>query len=436
MTTPVIQVDGLSKSYCIGHVEKYPTFREALTRAVIAPIRRFRRLSGRNDSSSVETFWALQDISFDVQPCEVVGIIGRNGAGKSTLLKILSRITEPTAGTARIRGRVGSLLEVGTGFHPELSGRENIYLNGSILGMKKLEIDRKLDEIISFAEIEKFLDTPVKYYSSGMYVRLAFAVAAHLEPEILIIDEVLAVGDIAFQRKCLGKMGDVSKHGRTVLFVSHNISALQNLCHRGILLQEGRVTHDGPIDETVRRYLETMRSPDSATARFDEHTRREGSGEVRLTQLRVQGNASDPPGFLTAGEPGTIEFSYDNLAGARRGEVFFTIYNHLGVPVSHFDMGLSDDPAELAESGRVLCRVPDLPLPVGQYRIAAAIRVGGRTADLISNACFFEVHSCRFFPHGRTPDVEYCTCMMRHEWVHEPAETVGMVEKPCGFEPG
>jgi len=233
MTDIAIRVENLSKLYHIGRArQRHDTLRDALSAA-------FRRPASRAARREDETLWALRDVSFEVQRGEVVGIIGRNGAGKSTLLKILSRITEPTSGRAEIHGRVGSLLEVGTGFHPELTGRENVYLNGAILGMHRTEIDRKFDEIVAFAEIEKFLDTPVKHYSSGMYVRLAFAVAAHLDPEILLVDEVLAVGDAAFQRKCLGKMDSVGKEGRTVLFVSHNMAAVTNLCDWGLLLDAG-----------------------------------------------------------------------------------------------------------------------------------------------------------------------------------------------------
>lgn len=249
---PIIRVTNVGKQYRIGvRQEPYSTLREALTGAVRAPFRHLRR-----NGPAREKFWALTGINFEVQPGELLGIIGRNGAGKSTLLKVLARITEPTTGRVELYGRLGSLLEVGTGFHPELTGRENIYLNGSILGMRRKEIERKFDEIVAFSEVEKFLDTPVKHYSSGMYVRLAFAVAAHLEPEILVVDEVLAVGDVAFQRKCLGKMEDVSRHGRTVLFVSHNMQAIRNLCKQGIWLEEGRLHAMGASDEVVEAYLQ------------------------------------------------------------------------------------------------------------------------------------------------------------------------------------
>ncbi len=260
MTNIAIRVENLSKRYRIGEREPYGALRDVLTNAMTAP---FRRLRSTLQRSNVETFkrsnefiWALKDVSFEVKRGEVIGIIGRNGAGKTTLLKILSRITEPTEGYAEIHGRVGSLLEVGTGFHPELTGRENVYLNGAILGMRKVEIERKFDEIVAFAEIERFLDTPVKRYSSGMFVRLAFAVAAHLEPEILLVDEVLAVGDAAFQKKCLGKMGDVAKEGRTVLFVSHQMNAIRTLCRKCLLLTQGKITDYGDVERVIPRYLQ------------------------------------------------------------------------------------------------------------------------------------------------------------------------------------
>lgn len=250
---PAICVRGLGKKYQIGGPqEKYLTFRDAITNSIKAP---FKRLASQG---APPEFWALKDVSFDVEQGEVVGIIGRNGAGKSTLLKILSRITTPTEGTVDLYGRVGSLLEVGTGFHPELTGRENIFLSGSILGMKKREIEDKLDEIVKFSEIEKFLETPVKRYSSGMYVRLAFAVAAHLDPEILLVDEVLAVGDAAFQKKCLGKMGEVAKEGRTVLFVSHNMGAVRQLCTRAILLENGGITQSSSVDLVISNYMQNL----------------------------------------------------------------------------------------------------------------------------------------------------------------------------------
>src|SRR6266700_2499504 len=279
----VITVENLGKRYRIKHQaerQRYVALRDVLadkTKGIISKVfqhfslsafQRFRGgVSASQPFSISEDFWALRDVSFSVKQGEVIGIIGRNGAGKSTLLKVLSRITEPSSGRVEMRGRVASLLEVGTGFHPELTGRENIYLNGAILGMTRLEIKKKFDEIVQFAEIDKFLDTPVKRYSSGMYVRLAFAVAAHLEPEILIVDEVLAVGDAEFQKKCLGKMHDVSKGGRTVIFVSHNMAAIENLCESAILLSQGRLVRRGPVSDVIHHYLtETIRVEEASLA--------------------------------------------------------------------------------------------------------------------------------------------------------------------------
>lgn len=251
----MIRVENLGKRYRIGERAPYRTLRDALARAVTTPLRwsSSPTLSSARDEAS--QFWALKDVSFEVHRGEVIGIIGRNGAGKSTLMKILSRVTKPTLGHAQIRGRLGSLLDVGTGFHPELTGRENTYMNGAILGMSKRDIARQFDEIVAFAEIENFIDTPVKYYSSGMYVRLAFSVAAHLEPEILLVDEVLAVGDVAFQKKCLGRMGDAARHGRTVMFISHNMGAIALLCKSAIVLEQGRIKMMGGVHQAIGEYM-------------------------------------------------------------------------------------------------------------------------------------------------------------------------------------
>ena len=259
-----IEVRGISKQYRLGAASGDRQYSYKSLRDVLAAIP--ARLFGRNRTNKPRTFWALKDISFDVAEGEVVGLIGRNGAGKSTFLKVLSRVTDPTEGRILLRGRIGSLLEVGTGFHPELTGRENIFLNGAILGMRRAEIARQFDEIVAFAEVEKFIDTAVKHYSSGMYLRLAFAVAAHLEPEILLVDEVLAVGDAAFQKKCLGKMGDVAKQGRTVIFVSHNMTALRALCTRAVWLNEGKTMEDGPAETVVNHYLQKNAAPQSGIA--------------------------------------------------------------------------------------------------------------------------------------------------------------------------
>ena len=280
MNRVVIRAEGISKRYRIGQREKSEQLREVLTRTLRSPLRIFR-------PAPQETFWALKDVNLEVRQGEVLGLIGRNGSGKTTLLKILSRITRPTSGWAEIHGHVGSLLEVGTGFHPDLTGRENTYLSGAILGMKKSEIARKFDEIVAFAELDKFIDTPVKHYSSGMYVRLAFAVAAHLEPEILLVDEVLAVGDINFQKKCLGKMGDVARAGRTIILVSHNMNAILTLCSRAVLINDGRVVEDGPAAEVTANYFAQSLSVSTDTSDL-RNVPRTGSGKARFTSLSLQ----------------------------------------------------------------------------------------------------------------------------------------------------
>lgn len=317
---PIIRVENLSKQYRIGAQRlPYRTLRETLTTAARKPLNWFNG----NGHSEENTIWALRDVSFEVMPGEVVGVIGRNGAGKSTLLKLLSRITEPTTGRIDLYGRVGSLLEVGTGFHAELTGRENIYLNGAILGMNRSEISQKLDEIIAFAEIEKFIDTPVKHYSSGMYMRLAFAVAAHLEPEVLVIDEVLAVGDSEFQKKCLGKMDDIAKQGRTVLFVSHNMAAVQSLCVSGILLSSGKISNADSIQKVVREYLADQNTSDGSAILSS--CARSGNGQGRITDVKI----SNPD--TSDGQP----------SSGCRLKFEFTILNTTKQTLGNFDLGFS-----------------------------------------------------------------------------------------------
>ena len=310
---PAIRVESLSKRYRIGTMQSINnTLRDQLADVLMATMRRFRNSKSEPQTSEQSTIWALKDISFDVGRGEVVGIIGRNGAGKSTLLKILSRITEPTGGQAEVHGRLSSLLEVGTGFHPELTGRENTYLNGAILGMRKAEIDQKFDEIVDFAEVEKFIDTPVKRYSSGMQVRLAFAVAAHLEPEILLVDEVLAVGDVAFQRKCLGKMRDVAGEGRTVLFVSHNMTSIARLCQRVLLLESGQISMDDQTEKVIQHYLATGDTTDSHVV-WPDPEQAPGDKMVRLHSVRVlQEGAEGPTEYVDVSKEVLIEISYWN----------------------------------------------------------------------------------------------------------------------------
>jgi lipopolysaccharide transport system ATP-binding protein len=376
MTSLAVETKGLSKLYRIGVVEKYPTLREALMRAASAPMRAIRSWkSGQNNGAGADRIWALRDVDFEVKHGEVVGIIGRNGAGKSTLLKILSGITEPTEGYADIYGRVGSLLEVGTGFHMELTGRENIFLNGALLGMKRFEIKRKFDEIVAFAETEKFLDTPVKRYSSGMYMRLAFAVAAHLDPEILIVDEVLAVGDAAFQKKCLGKMGDVAKEGRTVLFVSHNLLAIGNLCKRVIWLENGKIAGQGHPTQVIPRYLQKSLAP--ATERVWPQPKKLSTIQtVRLHCVRVRSSFGTVSDGITVHTPFSLEFEYWNSDPASYISTSFSLFNEQDVLL--FDIATPFDPnwrrkpspTGLLSSG---CEIPGDFLNDGLHRVSLIV---------------------------------------------------------------
>ncbi|MDH3554784.1 MAG: polysaccharide ABC transporter ATP-binding protein [Deltaproteobacteria bacterium] len=363
MSNIAIKVEDLSKQYRIGaKQEGYRTLRDTVTHALVSPFRRAQKLlrgQAYGAAELDETIWALKGVSCEIKRGEVVGIIGSNGAGKTTLLKILSRITEPTEGYAEIHGRVGSLLEVGTGFHPELTGRENVYLNGAILGMKKAEIERKFDEMVDFAEIEKFIDTPVKHYSSGMYVRLAFAVAAHLEPEILLVDEVLAVGDAAFQRKCLGKIGNVAKEGRTILFVSHNMVAVRNLCNRVIWLDKGTVHQSGASDEVSYAYLrESVKVESVKDARsFIASLPPDEIVQLEAVDIRQDGETRE---LMKNGKPVEVEIRYRVLRRVHGLRVYFDILDEEGnilVRTYH------DDEAELEEvmvPGRY-CSVATIP---------------------------------------------------------------------------
>jgi lipopolysaccharide transport system ATP-binding protein len=378
MSDVVIRVEGLSKRYRLGHCQPYQVLREVLTEALYAPFRRVSSLvpgpstNGRAlRSTPPEWIWALKDASFEVQRGEVIGIIGRNGVGKSTLLKLLSRITKPTTGQAEIRGRVGALLEVGSGFHAELTGRENIYLNGAVLGMRKAEIDRKFDEIVAFAEVEKFIDTPVKRYSSGMQMRLAFAVAAHLEPEILLVDEVLAVGDAAFQKKCLGKMDDVAHQGRTILFVSHNLLAIQSLCQRVIWLRNGMIAKEGLPGQVISAYLQN--AVPTTTERVWPASGAPPVEGIRLHRVRlrpVNSPVSDP---LTVHTPLVLEFEYWNFDPAAFVSVSFGLYNEHDILLFDICPPLdphwrqNPSPVGLLRTG---CHIPGDLLNNGFHRVA------------------------------------------------------------------
>ncbi|MBU1726453.1 MAG: ABC transporter ATP-binding protein [Candidatus Omnitrophica bacterium] len=379
-----IEVKNLGKSYRIGETIKHDTLRDAVSHFFSRALKANKAGGSIND----ETIWALKDVSFEIAESEAVGIIGRNGAGKSTLLKILSRITEPTEGYVRIRGRVSSLLEVGTGFHQELTGRENIFLNSAILGMTKREIRKKFDEIVGFAEIEKFIDTPVKRYSSGMYVRLAFAVAAHLEPEILLVDEVLAVGDAAFQKKCLGKMSSVAKEGRTVLFVSHNMGAVASLCTKGIVLESGKIKAIDNIDAAISAYMQSGNALIDTLDLRNHQNRAKGSKEL-LTSLAM--DIDNATAFYS--EPLTFRIGYDFKEKIATPQFCIIIKSMTGVRaftlVSNYQP--SDIPSVLEGKGEVVCRINSLPLLPGRYSIDLKLWQPGEKIDDIENVANFQV---------------------------------------------
>jgi len=375
MSDTIIQVENLAKKYVIAHQEKgvhgYKTFRGAMTNAAKSFASVFQSPAKKEVNRNQEEFWALEDVSFEIKQGDRVGIIGRNGAGKSTLLKILSRITEPTRGSVRIRGRVASLLEVGTGFHPELTGRENIFLNGAILGMSKVEIQRKFDEIVAFAEVEKFLDTPVKRYSSGMYVRLAFAVAAHLEPELLIVDEVLAVGDAQFQKKCLGKMEDVGKEGRTVLFVSHNMATINILCQRAVWLVGGRVQIDGQAEHVTSKYL-TYGVDHAGEAVINTSNLSQKFCFKRITLFNSEGNITS---VFSVQEPIKICLEYNTTKTIEGLEISFQISNYFGVIVFCSNRS-SSIPAKVPVGNHISeIEIPALFLVPGTYSVEIAAHI-------------------------------------------------------------
>ena len=425
MSSIAIHSEGLSKQYHLGTGARYKTLREVLPAMLSGAARRVRSL-GSNDRKP-NSFWALRDVSFDVKHGEVIGVIGRNGAGKSTLLKILSRITWPTEGRAFIHGRVGSLLEVGTGFHPELTGRENIFLNGAIMGMRKAEITSKFDEIVAFAEVDKFVDTAVKHYSSGMYVRLAFAIAAHLEPEILIIDEVLAVGDLAFQQKCLGKMSEVSRGGRTILFVSHNMAVIEKLCQRAIVLDQGRIEYQGETAEAIHHYLNSMLAANNPAGHvFDLSASVDRRSNVGKLLKRIELYNDDNLPILEGIRLGT----------GLKVKVFFD----LPKPTRSFDMGLAFDSMfgqriftahSLFEPARpsgewvgpqvFVCDIPSFTLMPGTYNLRIWLDINHAEADLINYAAKVTVLESDYYGTGKAP--WNGAVVLKHNWyVEEPAK--------------
>ena len=422
---PIVEVRNLSKQYHLGTAfRRTETFREFLLRKASAP---WRALRGGNNGHGPrrEWFWALRNIDFDVPEGEVLGVIGRNGAGKSTLLKIMSRITDPTEGYVKLRGRLASLLEVGTGFHAELTGRENIYLNGAILGMRKAEIAAKFDEIVAFSEVEKFLDTPVKHYSSGMYVRLAFAVAAHLEPEILVIDEVLAVGDAAFQKKCLGKMNEVRQGGRTVLFVSHNMATVENLCEHAIVLDQGKLVFSGLAKDAVQYYLNELAASDKdGTNHVVDLTRSGGRSRVStplLDRMEFYTYDDEPLNCLRIGDPlkVRVHFRLENPTDSFNVGIGFN--NPYGQRVftahSFFEPDRSHGPCVGPQV--FVCDIPSLTLMPGNYGIRIWLDVNNVEADLIEDAARITVIESDYYGTGKAP--WNGTFVLKHRWYLESA---------------
>ncbi|MFZ4671087.1 MAG: ABC transporter ATP-binding protein [Flavobacterium sp.] len=403
MSRPVIQVENLSKAYQIGQIGTGTISRD-LERFFVTkilgkedPFLKIGETNVRSIKGQSDIVWSLKDINFDIHQGDAVGIIGKNGAGKSTLLKLLSRVTSPTTGEIKVKGRIASLLEVGTGFHPELSGRENIYLNGAILGMRKKEITRKLEEIIDFSGVERYIDTPVKRYSSGMYVRLAFAVAAHLESEILIVDEVLAVGDAEFQKKCLGKMGDISKgEGRTVLFVSHNMGAVQNLCTRGIILENGQLVFDGAINESISKYLQG----NSFSNELIDSRGRKGNGIVKFEKVTVYGN--DESQNVVSGQKLNILFKIQNNHSISCNRIRFDvrIEDDFGQRYSWVSSSLVKINNELVPES-ILIHYPRNNFNNGIYYATIFLTVDDEVADFIENAFQIIVENGDFFNNGK-----------------------------------
>jgi lipopolysaccharide transport system ATP-binding protein len=405
----IIRVEGLTKRYRIGDREPYYTLRESLMRTLAAPARRLKSVSlgGRSDKGDSRYVLALDDVSFEVRPGEVIGIIGRNGAGKSTLLKVLSRVTEPTRGRLDLYGRVGSLLEVGTGFHPELSGRDNVFLSGAILGMRRAEIARKFDDIIAFAEVEKFIDTPVKRYSSGMYVRLAFAVAAHLETEILLVDEVLAVGDASFQKRCLGKIGEVARTGRTVLFVSHNMAAIESLCRSCMLIRRGKLEAVGAPSELINHYMTTELLAEAGSSDLRTHPGRRRGSMILLRRVRLRSANDRLEGGARMGA--TLAVEADFAADRPLRPTFaVTIKTAHGSPIfgvsNRWTRQGADGPA--VTSGTIICDLPHLPLMPGTYLLDLYFGDFGdptRDLDVILDAISLEVFPSDIYGTGMLP---------------------------------
>jgi lipopolysaccharide transport system ATP-binding protein len=415
MSSSAIAIAGIGKRYAIGAAVKPTNFRESLIALAAAPWTRLRRLRG--DTSTSTDFWALRDVSFDVEAGDVVGIIGPNGAGKSTLLKILSRITPPTVGCIELNGRVSSLLEVGTGFHPELTGRENIFLNGAILGMLRSEILRKFDAIVAFAELARFIDTPVKHYSSGMYVRLAFAVAAHLDPEILIIDEVLSVGDLHFRNRCLGRMRDIRDEGRTVLFVSHDLTSVRQLCNRAVLLTGGSVAAIGTPDEITRRYEQMDRGPE--TFRGGTAERIDPPLHYHLRRVELRNAAGVVTRQFDAGDTMEIHLWSSGRAPENSFTAEFKLQNDADETISFGSANPVCATYYRADQQHFVCRLGPLPLTEGSYTFNFTVRVWNQLRwDFWERAIGFDIHRCDLFHTGHgVSNVHDGDFVIRQEWL-------------------
>lgn len=416
MSDIVIKAKGIGKSYLIGHRpnERYVALRDVIVNKAKGLWPKINNPCS-HAHKDIEEFWALKDVSFEVKQGEGIGIIGRNGAGKSTLLKILSRITEPTKGRVTIKGRVASLLEIGTGFHPELTGRENIYLNGAILGMTRREIKAKFDEIVDFSGVEKFLDTPVKRFSSGMYVRLAFAVAAHLEPEILVVDEVLAVGDSEFQKKCLGKMRDVATEGRTVLFVSHNIAAIENLCPRTLLLKNGLLALDGNSKHVVEEYEKSIDniSPVPISERKD----RMGEGGVKICSVQIMDSNGERIQNIRSGQKVDFIIEFTAESYLRLLEFSLSFKTSMGFTLFYCETKHSCAPFEIRKrQGYVICTIDSFPLDQGSYSFNVTAHRGDVYYDLVREAGTFNVDGGDFFGNGATTEFGYSPFLVKSQW--------------------
>ncbi|MEQ9620230.1 MAG: polysaccharide ABC transporter ATP-binding protein [Deltaproteobacteria bacterium] len=419
MNNTAIRINGIGKEYKIGKKQEYRTIRDTISDIFMRNLNRLPFYSNKETDDapggSSKSFWSLRNISFNVGDGEIIGIIGRNGAGKSTLLKIISGITDPSEGRIEIFGRIGSLLEVGTGFHQELTGRENIYLNGAILGMKRLEIDRKFDEIVAFSDIEEFIDTPVKRYSSGMRVRLGFSVAAHLEPEILLIDEVLAVGDAAFQKKCLGKLDNVAtSEGRTVLFVSHDMTAILSLCHKAVLLENGQLSFEGSTDKVVQQYLQNMSS--TYETPLDQREDRGGNQSIIVTSLKIENAEAGKP--IRPGSKLAIEIGYRS-----RDKI---LYPHFLVKIRDFRtratiLRLDSDmtnglPEVLQPEGVVKCLTDEIYMTPGRCTVDIEIKKGMVTADRIEYAGYFDIETEDLFGSGKIPSRNQAMYLAKYKW--------------------